>query len=403
MGQNTSAERDPPGNRCGRIVRPRETGSAGSKGWDRENFFRLVMISDTHGMHRELAVPDGDVLFHAGDFSNAGEEGQIEDLMAWMGGLKHSHIVVIAGNHDVTLHPSYYEAIGRARFHRGISKPYSPKKIREMVNSKCTYLEDEYAILKFGNDLDAGNASGKRNELRVYGSPWQPEFCDWAFNLKRGKPCDEKWSLIPGSEHCKEHGVSGVDVLLTHGPPHGHGDLCAHGEKVGCEDLLKHVEQRVKPAIHLFGHIHEGYGVTWSQAVPEAKHSSKSKTMFVNASSCTLRYQATNAPVVVDFPRALNSRNLPKLVSPKLDWTKSEVLQWMKDQNLPLMLRVFSSPLVVIDGQRLITWSDIEFDDHVFVTSKVATDLAGGQHFCAYMKEKKLLAKEIALLRAVCY
>ena len=44
---------------------------------------------------------------------------------------------------------------------------------------------------------------------RWWGSPWQPEFNSWAFNLPRGEPLSEKWALIPDD----------VDVLVTHSPP----------------------------------------------------------------------------------------------------------------------------------------------------------------------------------------
>ena len=51
----------------------------------------------------------------------------------------------------------------------------------------------------------------------------QPEFCDWAFNLRRGEQCLEKWDLIP----------EGIDILITHGPPIGHGDLCSSKLRAG--------------------------------------------------------------------------------------------------------------------------------------------------------------------------
>jgi Icc-related predicted phosphoesterase len=101
---------------------------------------------------------------------------------------------------------------------------------------------------------------------------------DWAFNLQRGPALREKWALIP----------EGTDVLITHGPPFGILDWTARGERVGCEDLLEAV-RRVKPRLHVFGHIHEGYG----------EHE-QDGTRFVNASICTEAYQPTNAPIVVD-------------------------------------------------------------------------------------------------------
>ncbi len=37
---------------------------------------RIVCISDTHSMHREIVVPDGDMLIHAGDLTMKGSAGE---------------------------------------------------------------------------------------------------------------------------------------------------------------------------------------------------------------------------------------------------------------------------------------------------------------------------------------
>lgn len=76
----------------------------------------------------------------------------------------------------------------------------------------------------------------------------QPEFCKWAFNVPRGEACLSKWEMIP----------SDTDILITHTPPVGHGDLCCSGVRAGCVELLSTVQNRVKPKYHVFGHIHEG-------------------------------------------------------------------------------------------------------------------------------------------------
>jgi Icc-related predicted phosphoesterase len=46
----------------------------------------------------------------------------------------------------------------------------------------------------------------------------------------------------------------------------------------------------VKPRLHVFGHIHEGAGVTESGG-----------TIFVNASSVTERYRPVNPAIVIDL------------------------------------------------------------------------------------------------------
>jgi len=107
-----------------------------------------------------------------------------------------------------------------------------------------------------------------------------PFFCDWAFNLDRGPNIKEKWDLIP---------TSGIDILLTHGPPQLHGGVTFKGEDTGCEDLLNAIK-RAQPLVHVFGHVHEGYGVTKDEICT-----------YINASICTFNYKPTNKPVVFDL------------------------------------------------------------------------------------------------------
>jgi hypothetical protein len=121
--------------------------------------------------------------------------------------------------------------------------------------------------------------------VKFWGSPWQPEFYDWAFNLPRGQALADKWALIPDD----------IDVLITHGPPLGILDQVITGDHVGCADLLEAV-QLIKPKVHIFGHIHEGYG-----------RIEQNGTVFINASVCTARYRPINPPIVVEVGRSLTA------------------------------------------------------------------------------------------------
>jgi Icc-related predicted phosphoesterase len=116
--------------------------------------------------------------------------------------------------------------------------------------------------------------------LRLYGSPWQPWFGGWAFELQRGSQLGAKWKQIPAD----------VDILITHGPPYGYGDETSRGERVGCRDLRREIEERIQPRVHLYGHIHEGAG-----------QYKNGKTTFVNASNIDEKFRPTNAPVVLEI------------------------------------------------------------------------------------------------------
>jgi Icc-related predicted phosphoesterase len=205
---------------------------------------RVVIISDTHNLHRSIKVPDGDILIHAGDLTRRGDLADVHDFNAFLGTLPHRHKVVIAGNHDFCFESDPAAAAGAL--------------------TNCIYLQDAAVTIE---------------GLQIYGSPWQPWFHDWAFNLPRGRRLQEKWQQIP----------PGTDILITHGPPFGIGDRVWSGEQVGCEDLLAAVE-RLRPRLHIFGHIHEGYGTLVQGDI-----------QFINASCCNRYTMPVNPPIVVDI------------------------------------------------------------------------------------------------------
>lgn len=209
---------------------------------------RLVCISDTHGMHRRIpAIPDGDVLIHAGDFLGAGSLNDVVELNDWFGSLPHRHKIVIAGNHDW----AFQEL---------------PLAARDVLFN-AIYLEDS------GIEIEG---------IRFWGSPWTPTFMNWAFMLERGEPLQDKWKLIPNN----------TDVLITHGPPKGVGDEANTGFRcynAGCAQLLDRIDELSLKA-HIFGHIHEGYG-----------EYRRGDIRLINASTCTIRYEPINPAVVLDI------------------------------------------------------------------------------------------------------
>ncbi len=201
---------------------------------------RLVAIADTHLFTDDLHVPAGDVLIHAGDMCRHGDLEELTRAAAWLASLPHPHKIVIAGNHDCGLAEDPAAA-------RAVFAPFH-------------YLEDSEIAL---------------DGLRFYGSPWQPAFHDWAFNLPRGTPLAAVWARIP----------RGIDVLITHGPPEGIGDRSGMMERAGCVDLLARVRE-VAPRLHLFGHIHQDGGV-WTVG----------STVFANVTT----WECERGPTVIDI------------------------------------------------------------------------------------------------------
>jgi Icc-related predicted phosphoesterase len=208
---------------------------------------RVVVISDTHNKHAKVELPEGDVLVHCGDATGRGREKEIAKFITWFEAQPHEYKILIAGNHDWLFQkdPLVAQAL--------------------VMDRGIFYLEDSSVVI---------------DGVLFYGSPWQPWFCDWAFNLERGPEIAKKWAQIPKK----------TEFLITHGPPKGILDRTCDGDAVGCWDLLERIKI-VEPAVHAFGHIHEGYGT--------AGRLETGRTLFVNACICDEDYVVTNAPVVL--------------------------------------------------------------------------------------------------------
>ena len=182
---------------------------------------KIVAMSDMHGQ-LPARVPACDLLLLGGDMTPI-EDHSIgfqaswldREFRAWLLAQPARKIVGIAGNHDFIFEQA-------------------PNLVPRDL--PWTYL------------LDSGI---EWEGLKIWGTPWQPIFFDWAFN---GDPerLRRQWSLIPND----------TGILLVHGPPLGFGDgVPERGwvRRCGCPHLLERIQQ-IGPKLVVFGHIHEGRG-----------------------------------------------------------------------------------------------------------------------------------------------
>ena len=194
---------------------------------------KITCISDTHTHHNEIKLPGGDVLVHAGDISYRGTTEEVDSFLKWFSEQPYRHKVFIVGNHDWLFEK-------QADWARTLVRMYEDKGVH--------YLCDEKLVLE---------------DLRIYGSPWQPWFFNWAFNFpaselsaKRPQPEAEAcWARIPND----------TDLLITHGPAFGILDQCEDKEndgRVGCPQLRKRLmsSEMNQELLHVCGHIHEANG-----------------------------------------------------------------------------------------------------------------------------------------------
>ena len=207
---------------------------------------KIAAVSDLHGHLPK--IPDCDLLLIAGDicpdFVMNGKirlpyssESQYlwldKEFRVWLNNLD-CDVVGCAGNHDWAFYDNLYP-----------------------TNLNWTYLKDSHCTI---------------NGLKIYGSPWQREFHNWAFNLKE-EHLDANYDMIPDD----------TDILLTHGPPYGFGDQTPRGELVGSKHLIDRTAFDIKPKLHVFGHIHHSYG-EWLF----------NNTIMANVSLCDEKYRPVN-------------------------------------------------------------------------------------------------------------
>jgi hypothetical protein len=213
---------------------------------------RFVLISDTHSLHRQINIPEGDVLIHAGDITRSGEVDIVYDFSIWLAGLPHTHKVVIPGIHDFCFDISQGQRYD--------------ERARQMLETRRPNI---HFLLDTARTI-AG--------LRFYGSPWVPNLVNWAF-FDRGR---DMFDRAP----------TDVQVLVTHGPPWLVMDREKHrGEHCGSAHVGRYAGRCPRLMLHVFGHVHEGYGCTPLGEEP----------IRVNACSLNREYEPVNAPIVVDL------------------------------------------------------------------------------------------------------
>jgi len=207
----------------------------------------LTCISDTHNFHEKIILPStGDVIIHAGDFTEAGTKREAQRFLKWFSSLPFKHKICIAGNHDFYLEKA------------------SAAEIEKIIPSNVHYLKDSEIIIE---------------GVKFWGSPYIPFEQNWAFS-KSPYEIEKHWNKIPKD----------VDVLITHTPPKGILDESNQQIEIGCPALKQEIEEK-NPKIHVFGHLHENYGKVQFK-----------KTLFINATSLFGNFTYTNLPIQVNIP-----------------------------------------------------------------------------------------------------
>jgi predicted phosphohydrolase len=195
---------------------------------------KILHLSDTHSKHRSLPyLPPADMIIHSGDVSFAGSENETVDFIEWFAALPYKYKIFIAGNHDDCLFGTNMDGLPE----------------------NCIYLCNSGVVVE---------------GLKLYGVPMFMKDVVSA-------DYDENIRNIP----------SDTDILITHQPPYCILDAAAN-INYGDITLLQMV-LKIRPGYHLFGHIHDAYGIEKS-----------SNTLFVNAAILDQHYEISNRPIVLE-------------------------------------------------------------------------------------------------------
>lgn len=227
---------------------------------------KIVAISDVHGKWNKLQIPECDILISAGDYSFRGEKHMVENFHKWLNKQEAGYIISGQGNHELWVEKNFAEA-------------------KEIAEKACPGVH-------FIGDAQTINIEG----IKIFVSACTPWFYDWAWNRARSlgeaqhrqiKYIGDEWAKIEPD----------TNILVTHGPPYEildellYVDGTPKGQFVGCDILAKKITQ-IKPDLHIFGHIHCGYG---------QKH--LNGTSYYNVAICDEMYMASNPITVIDYKK----------------------------------------------------------------------------------------------------
>ncbi|KAK0659133.1 Metallo-dependent phosphatase-like protein [Cercophora samala] len=212
-----------------------------------ENPVQIVCVSDTH--NHQPVLPFGDILIHAGDLTENGSFDEVQAGLDWLSSQPHAHKILIAGNHDVLLDEAFLERYPERRYGE------TTRTKADLDWGSVTYLQDSTMTItvpkRRASNESEHETKGTERKLTIYGSPYTPVYTPSAFQYP---PSPEFWSnsklgTLPPQDDL---------IIVTHGPPKFYLDQ-RDFHRAGCPYLLQEIT-RLRPRLHVFGHIHAAYG-----------------------------------------------------------------------------------------------------------------------------------------------
>ncbi|CAM1502679.1 Fc.00g074550.m01.CDS01 [Cosmosporella sp. VM-42] len=255
---------------------------------------RFLILSETHGkefppdLHPQAQV---DVAIHCGDLTEASLLTEFGTTLKLLQVINAPLRLVIVGNHDFTLDTPAFTKILEGNPVRlepeDVRKHYGEfDEARKLLT--CTDARNSGIIFLGEGTHYFDLANGAR--FKVYASPYTPSTGNMGFQYPSTGIEDHAWLVEEGK-----------DIVITHGPPRGILDRSESRRRTGSPSLFSSIA-RVRPRLHCFGHVHEGWGaklVTWRDKFSETP---SHFTDIDNDESTVIETLATMRPGKFDTP-----------------------------------------------------------------------------------------------------
>jgi len=246
---------------------------------------KIWCISDSHNYHQYFKIPKVDMAIFCGDGASSRNTGinanEAKNFLDWYSDVDIPTKIFVPGNHSKAIEAGYF-------------KPEDYPDLIWLINQEYVHdLSYSYCHWDNMNPPCDGRTFYVEKKIKIWGSPNTPTYGhDWAYMSNRGK-IHRYWDAIPYD----------TDILITHGPPRGIGDLTVRKDGVmlqdGCRNLRKQIHKRIKPKIHAYGHFHDNkteeinnYGV---------RRVAGCDTVFVNCACHVFGSDSINNGIVINY------------------------------------------------------------------------------------------------------
>jgi len=227
----------------------------------------VIALSDTHTLYDFTDAPDGDILIIAGDILMSGTISELRGVMVSLDMESHrwKHILLVPGNHDFILQQYYNQKLSLNEFMKDCGIIYYPKNL---------VISIEGIVELMG--------------LKIFTWAWVPNLPNWAFHMF-DNDVEKKLAKLNIPDE--------VDIVVSHGPPRGVLDWIKKHGAVG-NSTMEEAFTFSYP-IHIFGHIHEGYGRTLRDCSDIIKTGGADFRRYYNVATLNEYYKEQNEPIKI--------------------------------------------------------------------------------------------------------